>query len=133
MRFLLAFFLLIFSEATAFTIDEKLENQELESRAVILFDKIRCVVCTGQSLKESDVEMARTLRKIIRDKVKQGLSNEEILSFLKSRYGDHVVLEPEFNAEFLLLWLFPLTILIGGLIILRRCLRIPHHKANNTG
>ncbi len=120
MRFLLAFFLLTFSEASAFTIDEKLENQELESRAVMLFDKIRCVVCTGQSLRESDVEMARTLRKIIRDNLKEGLSDEEILSFLKSRYGDHVILEPTLEPRFLLLWLFPIIIIVfGGFIVFR--------------
>ncbi len=93
---------------------ERLADPALEAEARNLFKEVRCVVCQNQSIDDSEAQIAKDLRVIIREQLSAGKSNEEILGFLTARYGDYVLLEPPFRAGTLLLWLSPVILLLGG-------------------
>tara|TARA_Y100001935_G_scaffold235746_1_gene219905 strand:- start:849 stop:1229 length:381 start_codon:yes stop_codon:yes gene_type:complete len=82
---------------------------------------LRCLICQGQSVYDSNSEFALSVRALILNKLKAGNSEDEIYLFLKSKYGDWIVYEPEFNKYTLVLWLLPLFLFIfGGLLIVRK-------------
>ncbi len=106
--------LLLAFPATAIDDREQLADPALEARARTLFKEVRCVVCQNQSIDDSEADIARDLRIIIREQIDDGRSNKEILSFLTARYGDYVLLEPPFRMSTLLLWISPLLLLLAG-------------------
>ena len=80
---------------------------------------LRCLVCQGQSISDSNSEFAITLKMVVRDLVDQGKSEKEIYNFLSDKYGDWILYKPKLNLGNFLLWFLPYFILlIGGLIIL---------------
>ncbi|MEQ8655041.1 MAG: cytochrome c-type biogenesis protein CcmH [Kiloniellales bacterium] len=118
MRLLLALVLSLFA-VNAWAIDdrERLSDPALEERARTLFKEVRCVVCQNQSIDDSEAQIAKDLRVIIREQIAEGKDEEQILGFLTARYGDYVLLEPPFKAGTWLLWFSPLIVLlIGGSI-----------------
>ena len=82
---------------------------------------LRCLICQGQSVYDSNSEFALSIKTLISQKLASGDSEDEIYNFLKSKYGDWIVYEPEFNKYTLLLWILPLFLFIsGGLLIVRK-------------
>ena len=82
---------------------------------------LRCLICQGQSVHDSDSEFAISLKLVIRNKIQEGLSEEQIYSFLKMKYGEWILYDPVFNRNTYFLWLMPILIfLVGGAIIARR-------------
>ena len=82
---------------------------------------LRCLICQGQSVHDSDSEFAISLKLVIKDKIQQGMSEEEIYSFLKIKYGDWILYDPVFNKNTYFLWLLPILIfLVGGAIIIKK-------------
>ena len=80
---------------------------------------LRCLVCQGQSISDSNSEFAITLKMVVRDLVDQGKSEKEIYNFLSDKYGDWILYNPKLNFGNFLLWFLPyFTLFIGGLIIL---------------
>ena len=98
--------------------DEILENQEQELRARNISKNIRCMVCQNQSIDESEAPLAKDLRILIREKIKDGKNNEEIYKFLTERYGDFILLKPAFNINTFALWIFPIIFLLIGVFII---------------
>ena len=81
---------------------------------------LRCLICQGQSVYDSDTEFANSIKILVQNKIKDGTSEKEIYSYLKSRYGEWILYNPEFNKNTYLLWLLPiLMFLIGGAIIFK--------------
>jgi len=97
--------------------DEILQNQEQELRARNISKNIRCLVCQNQSIDESDAPLAKDLRILIRNKIKEGNNNKEIYKFLTDRYGDFILLKPAFKLGTLALWLLPFIFFIVGIFI----------------
>ena len=97
--------------------DEVLENQKQELRARNISKNIRCMVCQNQSIDESNAPLAKDLRILIREKIKDGKNNEEIYKFLTDRYGDFILLKPPFKLSTLALWLLPFIFLLIGIFI----------------
>ena len=97
--------------------DEILKNQEQELRARNISKNIRCMVCQNQSIDESNAPLAKDLRILIREKIKDGKNNEEIYKFLTDRYGDFILLKPPFKLSTLALWLLPFIFLLIGIFI----------------
>jgi len=97
--------------------DEVLENQKQELRARDISKNIRCMVCQNQSIDESNAPLARDLRILIRNKIKEGNNNEEIYIFLTDRYGDFILLKPPFKLSTLALWFLPFIFFIVGTFI----------------
>ena len=121
--YLLFFFnLIISSNVTA-------ENSKVDE----ISKNLRCLICQGQSVYDSNSEFALSVKTLILQKLNTGSSEDDIYNFLKSKYGDWIVYEPEINKYTLLLWLLPLFLFIfGGLLIIRKLFinRVKNEKYN---
>ena len=98
--------------------DEMLQNQEQELRARNISKNIRCMICQNQSIDESSAPLAKDLRILIRNKIKDGEKDSEIYKFLTDRYGDFILLKPAFKLNTLFLWLAPFIFFIIGIFII---------------
>tara|TARA_Y100001978_G_scaffold66371_1_gene59552 strand:- start:2455 stop:2853 length:399 start_codon:yes stop_codon:yes gene_type:complete len=119
-KILLITFVLLLSPLNAFSIepDEILSDSKLENRARNLSKGIRCLVCQNQSIDDSDSELAKDLRKIIRIKIVEGKKDKEINDFLVEKYGNFILMKPPFYSETFLLWSSPFIIVFIGFIII---------------
>jgi len=91
------------------------DDPALERRVMALAGQLRCLQCQNQSIAESNAPLAVDLRNEIREQMRRGLGEREIINFMVARYGDFVLLQPPFNATTLLLWLGPALLLMAGL------------------
>ena len=123
MRKLLIILAAAFCMAAASDPSERLPDPAQEARARELFKEVRCLVCQNESIDDSDAELAADLRRIVREQVAAGDSDDKIKSFLTDRYGEFVLLRPAFSLGNLALWLAPLIVLVGGLGLLLARLR----------
>jgi len=87
------------------------------AREVSLQRQLRCMVCSGESLAESDAKLAQDMRALIHDKITNGATDAEILKFLQSSYGDAILMEPPFTPSNLYLWGAPFILLSVGLLL----------------
>ena len=117
---LLISFVLLLNPLNVFSIepDEILSDNKLENRARNLSKGIRCLVCQNQSIDDSDSELAKDLRKIIRIKIVEGKKDKEINDFLVEKYGNFILMKPPFYSETFLLWSSPFIIVFIGFIII---------------
>ena len=99
---------------------EMLKNPQLEERARKISKLLRCVVCQNESIDDSSAVIASDMRKMVRRKIIEGQTDSQIISYMRQRYGDFVLLKPKFSFNNLFLWLSPLLILIIGLSIFFR-------------
>ena len=97
--------------------DEVLKNQKQELRARNISKNIRCMVCQNQSIDESNAPLAKDLRILIRNKIKEGNRDKEIYKFLTDRYGDFILLKPPLKLSTLSLWFLPFIFFIIGIFI----------------
>lgn len=101
--------------------DEVLDDPALEERARSLSSEIRCLVCQNELIDESNAELARDLRILVRERLVAGDTDQEVLEFLVARYGDYVLLRPPVKGTTVLLWFGPaIVLLLGGVIIALR-------------
>jgi cytochrome c-type biogenesis protein CcmH len=98
--------------------DEILRDPALEARARNLSSELRCLVCQNQSIDDSNAPLAKDLRLLVRERLTKGDSDNQVLDFLVSRYGEFVLLKPRFELHTLLLWAVPPLVLVGGMIAL---------------
>ena len=110
-RVLIAALVLAFS-APAFAQEPQLADPALEQRARTLSYEIRCVVCQSQSVAESDADIARDMRALIREQIAAGQSDQEIRDYLVARYGDFILFEPPFKSTTYVLWIGPFVLLV---------------------
>jgi len=125
-RFGIAFCLalLLGSVAGAVGVDsDTLKDPVLEARARAIMGTLRCLVCQNQSIEESNADLARDLRRIVRQRVAAGDSDDATRAYIVARYGDWVLLRPPFKTGTLLLWLGPLMVLLLGGLALRTYFR----------
>ena len=116
---LLSICLIQFFSNNSYTVEpnEILKNQKQELRARNISKNIRCMVCQNQSIDESNAPLAKDLRILIRNKIKDGKKDEEIYKFLTDRYGDFILLKPPFKLNTLALWLLPFVFVLIGIFI----------------
>ena len=119
---LIAVVMLMLAAASASAVQpgEKLADPALEARARKISQELRCLVCQNQSIDDSNAELARDLRLIVRERLTAGDSDAQVLAFVEQRYGEFVLLRPPFKLHTLALWLMPLLLLIGTVLVLRR-------------
>lgn len=111
-------------QAYAVQPDEILDDPVLEERARDISAGLRCLVCQNQSIDDSDADLARDLRIVVRERLVDGDSDEEVLDYVVARYGEFVLLKPTFSGHNLVLWLAaPLVFLLGVVILLSRSMR----------
>ena len=97
--------------------DEVLKDPKQELRARNISKNIRCVVCQNQSIDESIAPLAKDLRILIRNEIKDGKQDKEIYKFLTDRYGDFILLKPPFKLSTLALWILPFIFLVIGIFV----------------
>jgi cytochrome c-type biogenesis protein CcmH len=98
--------------AAAFSADEPLADQALEARALAVDGSLRCLVCQNQSILDSNADLAKDLRRIVRERIAAGDSDDQVRQYLVARYGDWVLLKPPFKPSNYLLWLGPPVLLV---------------------
>ena len=98
--------------------EEQMADPLDESRARDLAAELRCLVCQNQTVDDSDADFAITIRSIIRDQISTGKSDNDILDFLRQRYGDYILFNPPLNRMTFILWLAPIILLIGGIMLI---------------
>ena len=118
----------------AVQVDEILPDPALETRARDISHELRCMVCQNQSIDDSEAPLARDLRLLVRERLKAGDSDTQVVDFMVARYGEFVLLRPRMSWHTAILWAAPLTILVIGLFaisfsVLRRSARTPMPEA----
>ena len=108
--FKILFFLFIaYSSYASENIDHKVKKLTME---------LRCMTCQNQSVYDSDSEYSKDIKILVKEKLKEGLSEKEIKDFLSERYGEYILFKPYFNSKNLLLWLFPFVLVIVSMLVL---------------
>ena len=94
------------------------ENRNLVDK---ISKNLRCLICQGQSVYDSQSDFALSMKILIQNKIDEGKNDEQIYDFLKSKYGEWIVYDPEINKNTVLLWVLPLILFVfGGILILRK-------------
>ena len=106
----LAIFTLVLFSKSSFSDDSSLENK--------INKNLRCLICQGQSIYDSQSDFAESMKLVVKQKIKAGMSEEDIYSFFKIQYGEWILYDPQFNTKNFALWLLPILIFIAGGIII---------------
>ena len=94
---------------------------EINTKVDQITKNLRCLICQGQSVYDSQSDFAISMKLVVKNKIDEGKEDKEIYDYLKNKYGDWIVYEPELNQNTILLWLIPLILFIfGGLLIIRK-------------
>ena len=110
--------LYIFSFALLFFNNLKAENSDQVDK---ISKNLRCLICQGQSVYDSQSDFALSMKILIQKKINEGKNENEIYDFLKNKYGDWIVYDPEINKNTILLWVIPLILFVfGGILIIRK-------------
>ena len=124
LKFIIIF--LIFYPSGILYASDKIERIDTLSKS------LRCLICQGQSVYDSQSDFALSVKELINNKIKDGYSDEDIYNYLKTKYGDWIMYDPQLNKNTILLWLLPLILFIfGGLLIFRKAI-IKLDKKNNV-
>ncbi|RVB77838.1 cytochrome c-type biogenesis protein CcmH [Mesorhizobium sp. M6A.T.Cr.TU.014.01.1.1] len=124
--------LLFAGAALAVKPDEVLADPALEARARTLSEELRCMVCQNQSIDESDADLARDLRVLVRQRLVAGDTDQQVIDYIVSRYGEFVLLKPRFSLRNALLWGTPVLLLLAGGIFLVLTARSRRSTATNA-
>ena len=115
---LLTLCVLLASGANAVQPDEVLPDPALEARARAISEGLRCLVCQNQSIDDSDAPLAKDLRLLVRERLEQGDSDQQVVDFIVARYGEFVLLKPKFSPHTLLLWLATPAVFAAALLLI---------------
>lgn len=96
-----------------------------------LYNELRCLVCQNQSIKESDAPLAKDLKTVVLEQLKNGKNKEEIKSFLVEKYGEFILFKPTFSVKNIFLWIAPIIFLLFAVIILYRFFYFQSKNTNN--
>ena len=110
--FIILFLVVNFSELKSDEVNNVLKNKILKN--------IRCLICQGQSVYDSESEFASSIKLIVDRKINEGLKEKQIYQFLREKYGDWVVFDPQLNKNTYVLWLLPLLLFLLGGVIMRK-------------
>lgn len=106
----------ILTPLSAFAVnpDEVLRDPALEARARVISAELRCMVCQNQSIDDSNADLARDLRLLVRKRLGDGDTDQQVLDYIVSRYGEFVLLKPRFTEKTLILWGTPIALFVVG-------------------
>jgi cytochrome c-type biogenesis protein CcmH/NrfF len=93
------------------------EDSALEARTTALASRLRCPVCQGESIQDSPSELAQNMRAVVREQLRAGRSQKEIEAYFVSKYGEWILLEPRMTGLNVLLYVFPVLLVVGGLAL----------------
>jgi|TARA_B110000211_G_scaffold102618_1_gene119411 cytochrome c-type biogenesis protein CcmH len=114
-----------------FFLFSSLQTSEANPELIEIYKNLRCLVCQGQSIADSNSDFASTIKLVVKDQVEEGKTKEEIYDFLISKYGEWIVYQPPLNKNNLLLWFLPYLVLaLGGFIIFLILRKSKYNKVN---
>ena len=123
---ILKIFIIVFLVIGFFELKSEEKNNELKNE---ILKNIRCLICQGQSVYDSESDFASSIKLIVDKKINKGLKEEEIYDFLREKYGDWVIYEPQLNKNTYILWLLPLLLFFfGGAIIYKKIILNKNNK-----
>ena len=93
-----------------------------------IYKNLRCLVCQGQSISDSNSDFAQTVKLVVNDLIEEGKTEEEIYSFMAEKYGDWIIYKPQLNKQNFMLWFLPYAFLIGGGLIIFYLIRKKREK-----
>ena len=105
-------FLLIIISYLALANENDFKTNSITNKTREIAQNIKCLVCQNQSIDESNSELAKDLKKLIKEKLEAGLDENDVYQFLSDRYGDYILLKPPLNKNTILLWFLPFIILV---------------------
>lgn len=116
---LISFFLIIISNL-ALANENDFKTNSIINKTREIAQNIRCLVCQNQSIDESNSELAKDLKKLIKEKLEAGLNENDVYKFLRDRYGDYILLKPPLNKNTILLWFLPFIILVFSTVYITK-------------
>ena len=129
LKIIITFFLLFFFNNQLSAFAKSLNNEiDVNNRIREISQNVRCLVCQNQSIDESNSELAKDLKILIKEKLILGDSDEEIYGFLKERYGDYILLKPPLNLNTVILWFLPFIVLMFGSILIFKIIKSNKRK-----
>ena len=128
-KIIITIFLLFFFSNQLSAFAKSLNNEiDVNNRIREISQNVRCLVCQNQSIDESNSELAKDLKILIKEKLNLGDSDEEIYGFLKERYGDYILLKPPLNLNTVILWFLPFIVLMFGSILIFKIIKSNKRK-----
>ena len=128
-KIIIMIFLLFFFSNQLSAFAKSLNNEiDVNNRIREISQNVRCLVCQNQSIDESNSELAKDLKILIKEKLILGGSDEEIYGFLKERYGDYILLKPPLNLNTVILWFLPFIVLMFGSILIFKIIKSNKRK-----
>ena len=124
MKIIRLFFILF----TMFTFVESKAEEKIDELKNKILKNVRCLICQGQSVYDSDSEFASSIKLIVANKINDGLSEEQIYNFLKEKYGQWILYDPEMSKNTYILWLLPMLLFLFGGAIIYKILIIKKNK-----
>ena len=106
-------------------------SNENQTKLLEVYKNLRCLICQGQSIADSNSDFAATIKLVVQDQFNEGKTEDEIYNFLASKYGEWIVYQPTFNKNNFLLWVLPYVTLIFGAIIIFLLVRKTKHNNVN--
>ena len=123
-KIIITIFLLFFFSNQLSAFAKALNNEiDVNNRLREISQNVRCLVCQNQSIDESNSELAKDLKILIKEKLILGDSDKEIYGFLKERYGDYILLKPPLNLNTVILWFLPFIVLMFGSILIFKIIK----------
>ena len=105
--------ILIVVSQSIFASEKQIDPKEIQKN-------LRCLVCQGQSISDSNSDFAQTIKMVVDDLINEGLTEEEIYSFMSDKYGEWIVFKPQLNIQNSLLWILPyMALILGGFFIIK--------------
>ena len=128
-KIIITIFLLFFFSNQLSAFAKSLNNEiDVNNRIREISQNVRCLVCQNQSIDESNSELAKDLKILIKEKLILGDSDEEIYGFLRERYGDYILLKPPLNLNTVILWFLPFIVLMFGSILIFKIIKSNKRK-----
>ena len=112
--------LLIIISHLALANENDFKTNSIINKTREIAQNIRCLVCQNQSIDESNSELAKDLKKLIKEKLEEGLNENDVYKFLRARYGDYILLKPPLNKNTILLWFLPFIILVFSTVYITK-------------
>ena len=113
-------FLLIIVSYVALANENDFKTNSITNKTRAIAQNIKCLVCQNQSIYESNSELAKDLKKLIKEKLEAGLDENDVYQFLSDRYGDYILLKPPLNKNTILLWFLPFVILVFSTVYITK-------------
>ena len=113
-------FLLIIVSYVALANENDFKTNSITNKTREIAQNIKCLVCQNQSIDESNSELAKDLKKLIKEKLEAGLDENDVYQFLSDRYGDYILLKPPLNKNTILLWFLPFVILVFSTVYITK-------------